>query len=274
MKKNILNTGLMGGMMALGLVGCDMIDKIADALEGGPQTSYCESLCDWATDCASGESSLSEDEMMSRCSEATHELDSICKDAEKGNLGPDEILANNECVGDVDTMSCAGLTGGEVEVMAGTPPLATCGGAYGLLASDPEGVYHTYNAARNAVLVTGSELCQEITESLCDSLIGCVPGSEDTPEARELAMEQCMDTMNGFNSSCKSEGLYDQDLPIDYNIPRGFAKSCVEALDASDSLCEPGDWGDVLECAGAFWDPLSSTNLLSSVIDGAKAVVP
>ena len=149
--------------------------------------------------------------------------------------------------------------------------MATCSGAYGLIANDPEGVYHTYNAARNAVLVTGSELCQEITEGLCDSLISCVPGSDDTPDARALAMDTCMDAMNGFNSNCKSEGLYDQDLPIDYNIPRGFAKSCVEALDASDSLCEPASWLGIAECAGAFVDPLSGTSLSDSVMSGAAS---
>ena len=51
-------------MMLSTLVGCDAIDKLKDAIDGEPQTSYCESLCDWAVECADGESSMTRDEMI------------------------------------------------------------------------------------------------------------------------------------------------------------------------------------------------------------------
>jgi hypothetical protein len=263
MKNDLLNTGVLSGVMVLSLIGCDKLF--------GPQTSYCEALCDWAVECAGDESALSVDEMMSRCAEATNDSDSVCKEAENGDLNPDDSLANGECVDDVATMGCGGLTGSETDVLAGRPPEVTCIGAYGALSSgDPEGVYNTYNAARNAVLLTGGELCDDVTVGLCENLIGCVPDLGDDDDARDLAMDSCMDSMSSFTSSCKSDGLYDQDLPIDYNIPRGFAQSCVEALAASDSLCSPSSWIDIADCAGAFVDPLSGTSLIDSVMSGAS----
>jgi hypothetical protein len=274
MKTNIMTTGLSSAMVLLSLTGCDKIadaaEKIAAAVEGGPQTSYCESLCDWAVDCAGDETSLSADEMMSRCSDATHEVDEVCADAEAGTMEATDVLINNECVAKVEVMSCDGLVGGKVDVIAGRPPEATCIGAYGVLATgDPEDAYHTYNAARNAVLVTGDELCQDVTVGLCSGLIGCGPELSD--DLADEAMDRCMAAMSGFNDSCKTEGLYDQDLPIDYNINRGYAVSCVDALAESDSICSPSSWIDIASCAGAFVDPLSGTSLLDTLMGGASS---
>ena len=60
-------------LAASNVMGCDAFNKIKDALDGEPQTSYCEALCDWAVSCAEGESALSPDEMM-----AEHPISHAC----------------------------------------------------------------------------------------------------------------------------------------------------------------------------------------------------
>ena len=178
MPNNILKTSVLTGVVLFGATGCD---KLLAALEGGPQTSYCESLCDWAVACADGESSLTTEEMASRCEEQTNATDSDCVEAEKGNLGPDEILILNECTDAVSEMECDQLTSA-----AGTPPLVTCVAGYGGVSdassldfSDPAsiadvGAYATFNAARNAVLSTGAEMCDDITQALLKH-VACSP---------------------------------------------------------------------------------------------------
>ena len=179
MPNNMLKMSVLTGTVLFGATGCD---KLLNALAGGPQTSYCESLCDWAVSCADGESSLTTAEMAERCEEQTNAVDSECSEAEKGNLNPDEILILNECTDAVAEMDCDQLSSA-----AGTPPLVTCVAGYGGVSdatsldfSDPAsladvGAYATFNAARNAVLSTGAEMCDDITQELCSSFVSCSP---------------------------------------------------------------------------------------------------
>ena len=276
MPNNILKTSVLTGVVLFGATGCD---KLLAALEGGPQTSYCESLCDWAVACADGESSLTTEEMASRCEEQTNATDSECAEAEKGNLGPDEILILNECTDAVSEMECDQLTSA-----AGTPPLVTCVAGYGGVSdassldfSDPAsiadvGAYATFNAARNAVLSTGAEMCDDITQELCSSFVACSPDydSDAADELKEDAMDACLDSLSSFNSSCKSEGLYDQALPIDFNPTRYAANKCIETLAGSESICEPSSWTGIAECAGAFVS-LDGVDLTGALLSGLDA---
>ena len=75
MTNNLLKTSGMTGLVLFSMSGCKVLDKLVDALEGGPQTSYCEALCDWATECADGVSTLSKSEMQERCETATNNAD-------------------------------------------------------------------------------------------------------------------------------------------------------------------------------------------------------
>ncbi len=283
MPKTMFRSSVLTGVVLAGGTGCSAIEKLVDALEGGPQVSYCESLCDWAVECAvEAESSISREEMEARCEEATNAADADCARAEAGDLNPDEILILNECTADVDEMTCDGLSGIE-----GRPPELSCIVAYGGLSdassidwTDPTAIadvkaYATYNAARNAVLVTGGELCDEITEELCSSLVSCSPDydSEASDDLQELAMDSCMDALSGFNSGCKSKGLYDQDLPIDYNPARGWAQDCVDALAVSDSLCEPSSWTDIASCAGAFINPLDDVDMTAEILSAVTSYI-
>ena len=100
--------------LASNIVGCDAFNKIKDALDGEPQTSYCEALCDWAVSCAEGESSLSTDEMMDACLADTRASDPKCADAEAGELSIDKALILTECTNAVSDMECSGLTGSAI----------------------------------------------------------------------------------------------------------------------------------------------------------------
>ena len=278
MPNNILKMSVLTGVVLVGATGCD---KLLEALAGGPQTSYCESLCDWAVTCSleAGDNSLTEDEMASRCEEQTNAADSECAEAEKGNLGPDEILILNECTDAVKEMECDQLSSA-----AGTPPLLTCVAGYGgvkdatdLDFSDPAsvadvGAYATFNAARNAVLSTGAEMCDDITQQLCTSFVACSPDydSDAADELKEDAMNSCLDSLSTFNDRCKSDGLYDQDLPIDFNPTRYAANSCLETLESSDSICSPSSWTGVGECGLAFVS-LDGVDLTSVLFAGLEA---
>mgnify|MGYP001208350095 CR=1 FL=1 len=282
------NTPVTAILMTTMLSGCKAVDKIKDALDGEPQTSYCESLCDWAVACAEGESSLSTDEMMSECLSATRASDSRCADAEAGGMAVDESLILTECTNAVERMDCSGLTGTEAQVGSGRPPEVTCIAAYGgmedvsgLDLSSPEAViesfadistYETYNEARNAVMKTGDELCDDVSHGFCDSLVGCVTdttGTEDG-DAEDLLMEQCLNAFDGFTSKCKEKGLYDQTLPLDLNLTRFMAEDCVAGLAEADA-CDVGSWP--AECALAFTSVDGSDNFFDLVTNAASEFI-
>ncbi len=274
------NTPILAALMVSGLGGCAAIDKLKDALEGGPQTSYCEAVCDWAVTCADedGTSSLSADEMMTECLDATHATDSACADAESGDLSVDQSLILTECTNAVDAMDCSGLTGSSTDVGSGRPPEMMCIAGYGgvddvtgLDFSDPTsladvGAYETYNEARNAVMKTGDEVCDDVTQSICAALIGCAtaPTDMEGSDAEEFLLEQCNDAFDGFVSSCKEKGLYDQTLPVDLNLTRWAADDCVEGFAEADA-CEYTAWPP--ECLGAFVSMDRSDDLSDLVLD-------
>ena len=277
-----LNTPMMAALMVGGLSGCDAINKLKDALDGGPQISYCEAVCDWTVSCADedGSSSLSADEMMTACLDATHDSDAACDDAESGDLSVDKSLILTECTNAVDAMDCSGLTGSASDVGSGRPPEVMCIAGYGgvddvtgLDFSDPTsladvGAYETYNEARNAVMKTGAEMCDDVAQSICDALVGCASSTTDMEgsEAEELLMEQCNSAFDGFVSSCKDKGLYDQSLPIDMNLTRWAADDCVEGFAEADA-CDVTAWP--LECAAAFVSIDGSDDLMELVLSSA-----
>ena len=254
------------GVAMAAFSGCDAVkdltDGISDALSGEPQTSYCESLCDWAVKCADGVSELDVEEMEARCDEATHAADTQCVDAEEGGLDIPDALMLSECTDGVGDMSCDGLTGDEEAVLTGLPPVSCAG--YG--ASDPEGLVTTYNAARNAVMQTGAELCDSVVDEICGAMVECLIGDHDIAEAEEFLLTQCTETaFGGFNGRCKDSGLYDQTLPLDVNPNRWAVNRCIDGFTEADA-CNPTSWP--VECAGAF-TPIDGEDLSGLVFGSA-----
>ena len=185
-------------------------------------------------------------------------------------------------------MDCSGLTGSETEVGAGRPPEVACIAAYGgmedvagLDLSSPEAVaesfvdistYETYNEARNAVMKTGDDLCDDVSQGFCDALVGCVTdttGTEDG-DAEDLLMEQCLNAFGGFNTKCKENGLYDQTLPLDLNLTRFMAEDCVEGLAEADA-CDVTAWP--AECTLSFTSVDGSDNFFDLVTSAATEFI-
>ena len=281
MTNNLMKSGALTGVVLFSMSGCGLLDKLT-----GVDKSYCESLCVWGVECAEGTSSLSADEMTERCMEATYDEDGKCKQADDGDLTPDENLLTNTCAEAVADMSCNGLTGSAEQTAMGHPPALQCIVGYGGVDSVAEfnmddpvealkdiSAYKTYNAARNAILVTGDELCDDVSYELCSNLISCAPDFEDDEDYRADAVDACLEVVDAFTSKCKSEELYDQDLPFDINTARYFAKQCVEELESSDSLCSPASWAGLANCAGAFINPLEGTDLTSEALDAFGGVL-
>jgi hypothetical protein len=274
--------------------GCKLVDKLTDALEGGGP-SYCESLCDWAVTCVEeeGNSDIGKDEMMSRCLDNTRESDGACADAESKSLSVDDNLILNECTGQVADMSCNGLVGDESQVRGGHPPVLTCMVAYGggaeelvgIVADLPESTvelvdvkpYKTYNAARNAVLENGSEVCERFEDTLCGNVVECmvdkaaeIGGAEVTDEQQTTAVDACLDyVMDGLTSECIATERYDSTLPLDINVGRYSAMECMDEWDetaAADGACEiftsvPSAW-----CLGAFSDAEDAAQMFELVV--------
>ncbi|MEC8193618.1 MAG: hypothetical protein VX944_08820 [Myxococcota bacterium] len=256
-----MNKMLTFGLLTATFTGCDALDELKDALDDGPKTSYCESLCEWATGCAEGVSELTAAEMAERCDEATHEADAACSNAEAGDVSIDEALLLAECTDAVAEMSCDGLVGDEEAVLTAIPPV-NCAG-YG--ADDPEGLLDTYNAARNAVMQTGAELCESVVDQMCGSMVACLIGDHDVSEGEAFLMEQCTDTAFGaFETQCAETGLYDQTLPIDANPNRWAVTRCLDGFETVDA-CDVTAWP--AECAAAF-TPIDGEDL-SGLVTGA-----
>jgi hypothetical protein len=269
MRGNSWNTPLVAGLLVSGIVGCDAVNKLKDALDGDPQISYCESLCDWGVECADGHSSLDLATMTERCDEATYASDSVCEKADAGTLSVDESLALTECTDAVAEMDCGAITGDETDVLTGIPPVICA--AY----SADVGLINTYNAARNAVMQTGDELCDEVVDNICSNMVECLLGDhgdalgeEVGDDAETYLMNQCTDTAFGaFVTECKASGLYDQELPVDVNPNRFLVDMCIEGFGEDDvNACNPVTWP--LSCTGAF-TPLDGENLWDLVADGA-----
>jgi hypothetical protein len=115
---------------------------------------------------------------------------------------------------------------------------------------------------------TGDELCDDVAQSICDALVGCASDTTDMEgsDAEELLMEQCNSAFDGFVSSCKDKGLYDQTLPIDLNLTRWAADDCVAGFAEADA-CDVTAWP--IECAGAFVSLDGSDDLMDLVLSSA-----
>lgn len=283
-------TGLWVVGIALASTGCKVVDKLKDAADG-ENDSYCEAVCDWASACADGNTDITVDEAYARCIEATEAQDPKCGGAEDG-LSLDEAAILNECTADVRAMDCTSLTGSENKIMTGTPPVATCLVAYGngsdavvdAVSGLPESAvqlndvqaYVTYNVARNAVLESGSEVCERFEETVCGYMTDCLiekGGIDVGEEIEQTTTDACIDRMfGGLTDECITSGRYDSFLPIDYNLARYSAMECMDGWDdtaASGSACDVFTSTPPAVCAGAFTTADQVETLLSVAVSFA-----
>jgi hypothetical protein len=281
------NMGLALAGITLLASGCKLVDKVKDAVDG-ENDSYCEAVCDWAVSCADGSSDLNADEMMSRCIEQTEAADPGCGGAEDG-LAIEDAALLNECTSAQRAQDCDALTGSETQIMGGHPPALVCIAGYGggtdaivgaiddLPSSAVElvdvQVYSTYNVARNAVMETGSEVCERFEESMCGYMYDCLEDKAGTgvdASTQDTIIDECVDRVfGGITDRCISSGQYDSFLPIDYNLARYSAMECMDDWDetaSSDGACAVFTSTPAAICAGAFTTPEQVTQVVEAAV--------
>ena len=244
-------------LAALALSGCKVAEKLGDALEGGPQTSYCTAVCDWALSCHEQDRDLDSEAVYQACLDATYAADPDCAlaDSEEG-LPAQDSLAVSECTDaiaeKIAEQDCGAFTGDELQQRTGTAPQPACAG----LGTDSQA---TFDEARGATQEGGGEMCDRFASTWCSQVTDCLLGDFELPEAAIDAIgtpqQICEDRMAGiFTDSCKSGGLYDPPASItDVNTARIAATSCIAS--AGDLTCDELFSGALPPiCAGAFAD--------------------
>ena len=244
----------------------------SNPLQNGPQTSYCEAVCDWAVTCAAGERSISEDAERSACLTAARAADPACADAESGDI---DIATSEVLTGCTDAVQ-AEVDGGDCtpfdpayEQIPQIPPTECA-------AEDPDG--EILDDARDATAETNGELCDRFSTGVCDAAASCIEttlGSEVydavVQALGEDASQMCQETeaVSSHTDECTSSDLYvAQDNTTDYNTARAAARDCLEAV--VTATCDDILAGNLPEtCAGAFSTTDDLTSFGAALLDVA-----
>ena len=239
-------------VMALTLMGCGE-GKLGEASE-----SYCQSLCDWAVECAESEREVDSTTLMADCVAAAEAINPEC--ADYADLDVASSTALNECNEAIDEAQAAGdcdpFTGNIVDQTASIPP--------GDCASQGSSAQETFNEVQDSTSEPGDELCDRLAESICSTLSECVLGDyADSIDSVNEALgfgsvqEYCMsvDSIDSFVAECKADGQYQSgDSVTDVNTEREAARECV--VDLADAECSEIYSGQLpAVCAGAFASP-------------------
>jgi hypothetical protein len=241
-------------------------------LENGPQTSYCEAVCEWAVTCAAEERTISEDDETWACLTAARAADPACADAESGEI---DVASSEVLAGCTDAVA-ANVAAGECtpfdpayEQVPQIPPTECA-------TEDPDG--EILDEARDATAETNAELCDRFSTGVCDAAASCIEttlGSEAYDAVVQAlgkdASQMCQETeaVSGHTEECASSDLYvAQDNTTDYNTARAAARDCLEAV--VTATCDDILAGNLPEtCAGAFSTTDDLTSFGSALLDVA-----
>lgn len=228
----------------LSLLGC----------ETTPQTSYCEALCDWATECAAAERDIDAG-LDADCMSATEAVDAGCVTASSDGVVAGAGLLTT-CTDAIDAEAAAGtcgsFTGSYDELVLGVTPTECA--TQGLDAQS------TFKAAVDAVTETNDQLCSRFTTTYCEAMDACLISElGDIPDSvweslGGSAVELCQESsgISSFSNACTGEQLYQPEESLsDLNIARQGARECLRGFDAVS--CEQLLSGDIPQtCAAAF----------------------
>ncbi len=235
-------------LVALCLVGSLTACKaLKDALKTGATESYCESLCDWAVDCAITERPWEDEgEMAANCLDATHDANGDCSSAEDGSIGPDGRVLLSTCIDGVDALTCDKIAGDLTDMSPGdfVPPVKCLPIETGTTQSN------TYNAARGAVMESGDALCERVEESFCDLITDCVIDKGAPADKRNDINDKCSEYIfDSITSDCTDTNKYAAEL-LDINLDREAARKCVAGLE-EESTCSIISAGFLTSTTGA-----------------------
>jgi len=246
---------------------------IAVACKGEPTRSYCESLCDWAVGCASAERSVDAAELTQSCLDATEASDPGCAKAESGTLNPASAKLLQGCVTDVDAKAsdsdCNGFTGSIEDQKVGAPPVSC--------ASQGDNYIPTYNDARDATKETNEELCNRVTQTMCQRVNDCVEQDfggtipqaviDQVGSPYDLCVQQ-LDSV--ITQKCITNDLYAPETSFDdVNIAREGARSCMKNFSdvSCDSLISTTPTLDDATCATMFSSPDDLLQVGKALVD-------
>ena len=239
----------------LGIMACD---AVKDAL-GTETTSYCEAVCDWATEC-SGEA-----DSLDACLEATRAANSNCEAAESGDLDPATVTLVEDCVATVDSDSCDGLTG-SIDAQTTATPSTEC-----ITSEGPETSIDTYNAARVSVQSSGADFCSDLGTSICAQVVDCLIGDFEIDEATDALQSACEDTaISALVSTCNGVDL-DPSYGTSPNVNRMAANSCASSVNGLSDSCDvftADAWPET--CGAVVVDASSLPSIVGDLVSFAE----
>lgn len=218
-----LRTMILSASAAIGLSACD---AAKDALSAGPQTSYCEAICDWAVECSGDDSTLDE------CLDATRAANDNCAAAEGGDLDPANSKLVEDCVATVEADSCDGLTG-SVEDQGAATPSSEC-----IASEGPTVALDAYNDARTSQQAAGDDFCEDLGGSICANVVDCLIGDFDVDEATDALQAACeASAVTALVSTCQDVDL-EPGYGADANVNRMSANVCAQGVSGLADSCD------------------------------------
>ena len=233
----------------------------AFACSGEPKRSYCESLCDWAVACHATERTIDSEAMLASCLDATRASDASCEKAETGKIDPASAKLLEPCVKAIDENASAGTCEGFVgrldDLKTATVP-AEC-------TTQADDAVATFDAARDATVETGEELCLRYTATFCSRSEECILGDfgGEIPSAATDALgtpyDRCVQAMDAaFTDNCVGNDLYEaEDSLTDANLARQASRTCLAEFDqvSCDALFSGDLENEAGSCAGSVSSP-------------------
>lgn len=210
------------------------------ACSGEPKRSFCEALCDWAVECQATERTVEADAMLESCLTATRASDASCEKAESGTMDPASAKLLEPCVNAIDTNAgeadCNGFVGTIDQLKTAAVP-AEC-------ATQADDAVATFDAARDATVETGEQLCNRYTTTFCGRSEECILGDfggqipQEATDALGTPFDRCVEGLTAaFTNTCVSSDLYHPEEDFtDANIARQSARTCL--ADFSTVTCD------------------------------------
>ena len=239
-----------------------------------PQTSYCEALCDWATECAAGERDVDES-LGTDCLTLTEAADADCEIASTEGLTIGSGLLTT-CTDAVAAESaadeCGGFTGTIDELKLGTTP-TDC-------STQGTDAQTTFEAARDAVTETNDQLCSRFTLTYCEAMDAClvselgdIPDSVwDTLGGSAVALCEESPGIASFTTSCTADELYLPEASLDdVNTARQGARECMRGF--GEVTCDELLSGDIPKtCTAAFTSTDQAVDFASGLFEVADEI--
>ncbi len=234
----------LGGLVAIALAA----SLSACGGKGKADQSYCQSLCDWAVECASASREVDAEAMMAECLAATAAASPSCAAYDDGSIDKADEIILSDCNADIADKQAAGecdaFTASIAESEVAQPPVS-CNGL--------DGAQDAFTAAQQSVQESSAEMCERVADTFCSKMASCIDETTgfDSSAVSDLPYDACMSALDGRVSECVSNDTYAADAT---NTQRAAADECLASFD--EVTCDDILGGNMpAVCAGAFVDP-------------------